>query len=213
MTNTPQWMHKLEAAHADRRAEEARISELEAKAKAAHGRMLGAALVEVLALVLDVALPAPDVNKVVLDGVAFSLSESDIEPITERGAGGAPVKWLFTLLVGPEVPTISPVKPRWFAFASGNGPGWHAEQIGELADYVMGALAEIRLYAASATRSVFQLVQDMRAADNLRAAEAAESLWSDYEFDGHYGAVKLVAAALIDRRPEFEPIRDFLLFA
>lgn len=213
MTPVPGWMSKLIAIDERRKATEAELARLEALAEAAHQRMLGAALVEALAFVLDVALPPKDVNEVVLDGVRFWLDAHDVEPITERDADFAPCRWNFTLHVAPALPTIQSIVERSFAFMEGEFPmpELHEDRMSKLALHVIRLVDEMHLAAAAGSRSIMQLVSDMHYRDNLQAAAAVEALWVDFEFEGGSLAVSLIAAAMANERAELATIRNYLL--
>jgi hypothetical protein len=129
----PQWMHKLvEVDEARKAAEAAAQAEADAQA-AAMQRLLGANLVEVLAFLLDVALPAPETNEIVLDGVHFSLDRHDIEPFS-RSEAGEVTHFHFTLRVAGDV---QPDAPRYFQFASICGDDGLRTEMEKLAEHVM----------------------------------------------------------------------------
>lgn len=215
MTLFPEWMSKLVEIDESRRAEQAEQARLEALAEAAHQRMLGAALVEALAFVLDVALPAPDKNEIVLDGVKFWLNAHDVDPITERDADGKPTRFHFSLYVAAAATTIHAFKPRSYAFNQNDWPMPDREQLlRDLAAFVIELVREIRLCAAAGTRIVRETVKEMEQADNLIAANALTTLINDFELSDFLYMTKLIALAMDAGRDEdLAYITNYLLSA
>jgi hypothetical protein len=206
MSAYPEWMHKLvEVDEARKAAEAAAQAEADAQA-AAMQRLLGENLVEVLAFLLDVALPAPETNEVELDGVKFALGPHDVEPIVRDEAGNI-TNFHFTLVVRAGDGNTFLTQARAFQFGSLIGV-----DLAPLAAHVLTLVSIQRALGALDGLTVGDLLDDCEAANPV-VANAAHILAADFELHGLAAANTMLGVALDhgDRVHEAAVVRDYLL--
>jgi hypothetical protein len=136
----PQWMSKMVTIDAARREREAEIERQKREAEAARERQQGAWLVEVVAFLFDVALPAPEGDGITLDGFNFWLSAvpSGDGPIYERDEAGKPVRWAFELGISALDPAVEyPCRTRFDSDFETHRPGLHLQKLEQVAEYLV----------------------------------------------------------------------------